>query len=80
MVRIIGVNNAQRDMLDHMWSLNDYDDILEWKETLSDQDRQQADLLEEMILLAVVDEMFEEDDFKEANTIINSITNKLKDS
>lgn len=75
MVKIFGVNAHQKEMLDIMWSLDDYDDLEEWKETLSPNERRQADLLEQMIMLAVVDEMFEEDDFKEANDIINKIKN-----
>lgn len=75
MVKIFDVNAHQKEMLDIMWSLDDYDDLEEWKETLSPNERRQADLLEQMIMLAVVDEMLEEDDFKEANDIINKIKN-----
>lgn len=73
MATILGVNDRQKEMLDIMWSMDDYEDVEEWKETLSSYERQQADLLEELIMLAVVDDMFEEDDFKEANEIINRI-------
>lgn len=75
MVTILGVNNRQKEMLDIMWSMDDYEDVEEWKETLNSYERQQAELLEELIMLAVIDDMFEEDDFKEANEIINRIKN-----
>ena len=75
MVTIQGVNNRQKEMLDIMWCLDDYEDVEEWKSSLSSQEQQQADLLEELIMLAVVDEMLEEDSFKEANEIINKIKN-----
>lgn len=78
MITIRGVNEFQRSMLDHMWTLDDYDDVLEWKDDLSDHDRQQADLLEQMILLSVMDELIKDDgDCTEANEIIKSITNKF---
>ena len=73
MATILGVNDRQKEMLDIMWSMDDYEDVEEWKDTLNSYERQQADLLEELIMLAVVDDMFEEDDFKEANEIINKI-------
>lgn len=75
MATILGVNDRQKEMLDIMWSMDDYEDVEEWKNTLNSHERQQADLLEELIMLAVVDDMFEEDDFKEANEIINRIKN-----
>ena len=79
MITISNVNLSQRAMLDHMWSFNDYDDLEEWKDTLDDEDRDQAELLEQMIMLAVLDEIIDEteENFKEANDIINSITKKL---
>ena len=73
MATILGVNNRQKEMLDIMWSMDDYENVEEWKETLNSYERQQAELLEELIMLAVIDDMFEEDDFKEANEIINRI-------
>lgn len=75
LIKINGVNERQKQMLDVMWSLDDYEDVEEWKSSLSSQEQQQAEVLEQLIMLAVIDEMFEEDDFKEANEIINKIKN-----
>lgn len=75
LIKINGVNDRQKQMLDVMWSLDDYEDVEEWKSSLSSQEQQQAEVLEQLIMLAVIDEMFEEDDFKEANEIINKIKN-----
>lgn len=75
LIKINGVNDRQKQMLDVMWSLDDYEDVEDWKSSLSSQEQQQAEILEQLIMLAVIDEMFEEDDFKEANDIINKIKN-----
>lgn len=78
LIKINGVNERQKQMLDVMWSLDDYEDVEEWKSSLSSQEQQQAEVLEQLIMLAVIDEMFEEDDFKEANDIINKIKNNCR--
>ena len=56
-----------------MWSLNDLDELESWKNTLNPKLHREAILLEQLIYLAVLDEIFDksEDDFTEVNEIID---------
>ena len=60
-VVITGVSKRQVKLLDKMWSLDSCDEYLQWKGTLSEDDQREVNLLEDMLLLADIDEMAEED-------------------
>lgn len=78
MIRIQNVNKKQQKMLDIMWSFQDVDELEAWKKTLKPKSRHQAETLEQLILLATLDEMIdEEDDFEEANEIIDRIMSRV---
>lgn len=72
MIKIYGVNKRRQKILDKMWELGDVDELESWKNTLAPKLKQEAELLEELIMLAVYDELVNEteDDFMEANEII----------
>lgn len=78
MITIRNVNKKQQKMLDIMWSFQDVDELEAWKKTLKPKSRRQAETLEQLIILATLDEMIdEEDDFEEANEIIDRIMSTL---
>lgn len=60
MIEIRGVTAQQGIMLDAMWALDDLDSLDKWMNTLSPPDREQAELLKEMIELATLDSLFDD--------------------
>jgi hypothetical protein len=44
-----------------MWAIDSYSDYISWKENLSIEARREVGLLEEMVLLADIDNKAEED-------------------
>ena len=73
LIQIHGVNKRRQKILDKMWELGDVDALESWKNTLAPKLKQEAELLEELIMLAVYDELVNEteDDFTEVNEIID---------
>jgi len=60
-VVIRGVTKKQVKLLDKMWSLDSSDEYQQWKSTLSSKQQREVALLEELLLLADIDWMAEED-------------------
>lgn len=59
-MREISIDNLteyQVEMLDHMWSLDTYEEYQEWIELLDDEDRILAESLSQMVILAEMDEL-----------------------
>lgn len=59
MITINGLTKSQVRMLDKMWAIDGYEEYQEWKDTLCYSQKQQCALLEDMILLAEIDELIE---------------------
>ena len=72
MITVRNVNKIQQKLLDKMWEIGDIDDLETWKDTLNPKLRQEVELLQELVMLAVYDELVNEteEDFTEANEII----------
>ena len=68
MITIDGLKPYQVKLLDLMWSINSPDDYEEFKSQLSEDMMNEVDTLEQMIILATIDEEMNEDltDAKEA--------------
>lgn len=68
MIQIDGLKPYQVKLLDLMWSINSPDDYEEFKSQLSEDMMNEVDTLEQMIVLATIDEEMSEDltDAKEA--------------
>ena len=60
MIKIENVNEDQKAMLDHMWTLNTTKELVEWIEELVEEEQMQAMSLVTMLGLAVIDEMVED--------------------
>ena len=59
-MREISIDNLteyQVEMLDHMWSLETYEEYQEWMDLLDEDDRILAESLSQMVILAEMDEM-----------------------
>jgi hypothetical protein len=60
MITIENLTAYQVEMLDHMWSLDSMEEYEEWYNLLDDEDQQLADSLQQMIILAEVDNLLED--------------------
>ena len=50
-ISITGLTADQVEMLDFMWNLDTEEEFIDWFEALDDDDRQQASVLRELVLL-----------------------------
>lgn len=66
MIQINNLTPYQVEMLDHMWSLDTEEEYFQWYDLLDEEDQKLADSLQHMIILATVDEMIDETDYKDA--------------
>jgi hypothetical protein len=57
MIKIDNLTEYQVEMLDHMWSLETYEEYQEWMDLLDEEDRILAESLSQMVILAEMDEM-----------------------
>ena len=68
MIQIENLTEYQVEMLDHMWSLDSMEEYEEWYNLLDDEDQKLADSLQQMIILAEMDNLM--GDFKDANEVL----------
>jgi hypothetical protein len=67
MPTIDNLSARQVELLDIMWSIDGYDEYMEWK---SNQDVKEIEILEELLLLADIDEMVQ-DDVSDAELVLD---------
>jgi hypothetical protein len=70
MIRIENLTEYQVEMLDHMWSLDTEEEFFDWYNLLDGEDQKLADSLQQMIILATVDEMIDETNHKDAKEVL----------
>jgi hypothetical protein len=68
MIQIENLTEYQVEMLDHMWSLDSLEEYEDWYNLLDDGDQQLADSLQQMIILAEMDDLM--GDYKDANEVL----------
>jgi len=57
MIQIENLTEYQVEMLEHMWSLDSVEEYEEWHALLDEEDQQLADSLQQMIILAEMDDL-----------------------
>ena len=68
MIQIHNLTEYQVEMLDHMWSLDSIEEYEEWYNLLDEEDQILAESLQEMIILAEMDNLM--GDFKDAKEVL----------
>ena len=68
MIQIENLTEYQVEMLDHMWSLDSMEEYEEWYNLLDEEDQQLADSLQQMIILAEMDDLM--DGCKDAKEVL----------
>jgi len=77
MITIDGLTPKQVDMLNHMWAIDSYQDLLEWQASLEYDDRQMSETLVDLVTLAELDSLIlEKESFPEANELLKKIGGK----
>ena len=69
-IKISGLTKRQVKLLDKMWAIDSYQEYMDWKESMTEKQVQEVDTLEEMVMLAELDEV---DDLTEANNILTKV-------
>jgi hypothetical protein len=75
MITIDGLTTRQVKMLDHMWAINSHENLLEWQESLSYEDRQMSETLLDLVILAEIDDMLSS---KETHIDADKLISKIK--
>ena len=57
MIQIKNLTEYQVEMLDHMWSLDSFEEYEEWYNLLDDEDQRLADNLQQMIIMEEMEPM-----------------------
>jgi hypothetical protein len=68
MINIENLTEYQVEMLDHMWSLDSLEEYEEWYNLLDEEDQLLADSLQQMIILAEMDDLMS--DCKDAKEVL----------
>ena len=68
MIQIHNLTEYQVEMLDHMWSLDSFEEYEEWYNLLDEEDQILAESLQEMIILAEMDDLI--NDCKDAKELL----------
>lgn len=68
MIQIENLTEYQVEMLDHMWSLDSLEEYEEWYDLLDEEDQLLADNLQQMIVLAEMDNLI--GDCKDAKQLL----------
>jgi hypothetical protein len=79
MITIDGLTTEQVDMLNHMWTIDSYADLLEWQQSLSCEKRQISETLADLVILAEIDELLlTEETYIDADKLISKIKKAIK--
>ena len=79
MITIDGLTLHQVDMLNHMWAIDSYQDLLEWQQSLSYEERQMSETLVDLVTLAEIDELLlAKETYIDADKLISKVKKAIK--
>lgn len=79
MITLDGLTFQQVNMLNHMWAIDTYADLLQWQESLSYRDRKMSETLADLVTFAEIDELqLTKETCVDANRLISKIKKALK--
>jgi hypothetical protein len=70
-MRIEGLTEHQVELLDTMWSIEEYTELEAWMQTLSRADRFEAENLQRLVVLETFEELLEQEGYPDANRVID---------
>lgn len=79
MITLDGLTMQQVNMLNHMWSIDSYADLLDWQQSLSYEDRQTSETLVDLVTLAEIDELLlAKESYIDADKLISKVKKAIK--
>ena len=70
-MRIEGLTEHQVELLDTMWAIDEFTDLEAWMETLSKEDKVEAELLQRLVILEEFEAMLATSKYPDANRVID---------
>ena len=70
-MKIEGLTEHQVELLDTMWTIEEFTELEEWMATLSRADRMEAQRLQQLVILETFEELLEQDGYPDANRVID---------
>ena len=70
-MKLEGLTEHQVELLDTMWAIEEFTELEEWMETLSKEDRFEAESLQRLVVLETFEELLEQNKYPEANMVID---------
>lgn len=79
MITLDGLTTKQVNMLNYMWAIDSYEDLLNWQESLNHKDRQMSEILVELVTLAEIDELtLTKETYIDADELISKVKKAIK--
>jgi hypothetical protein len=70
-MRLDGLTERQVELLDTMWSIEEFNELEAWMATLTRAERVEAENLQRLVILETFEELLEQDKYPEANMVID---------
>ena len=70
-MKLDGLTERQVELLDTMWSIEEFSEVEAWMATLSRADRLEAQNLQNLVILEAFEEAMEHSKYPEANRVID---------
>lgn len=70
-MKLDGLTEHQVELLDTMWNIDEFTDLEAWMETLSKEDKAEAELLQRLVILEEFEGMLANSKYPEANMVID---------
>jgi hypothetical protein len=70
-MQINGLTERQVELLDTMWSIEEFTELEEWMATLSKEDKAQAELLQRLVILEEFEAELAASKYPDANRVID---------
>jgi hypothetical protein len=75
-MRIEGLTPHQVELLDEVWEIKEYEDLEAWMETLSAEDRTEAEALQRLVVLEAFEELIDKGSYPDARRVLVDIMSK----
>ena len=70
-MKLDGLTEHQVELLDIMWSIEEFDELEAWMGTLTRAERMEAENLQRLLILETFEEMLEQEGYPDAKRVID---------
>ena len=70
-MRLEGLTEHQVELLDIMWAIDEFSELEAWMETLSNEDKAEAELLQRLVILEEFEAMLADSKYPDAKRVID---------